>query len=165
MSIPRETILRSAAYGMLVLLPACARAPAPRPVATANAGTRAAIESRSSKLFDAYRRRDGAAFAAFYSADAEMDAPGMTMRGRPAIQADFQRGLASVLSVADDTAWTDSFLATDDEAIQMGRIVWTETVKGRPPFRTRLTFAFDWRKEADGDWRIARDINYETVLK
>lgn len=164
MTIPRNTILVSAACGILVLAQAC-HTPAPPPAATAISDVRAAIDSQSSNMFDAYRRRDGAAFAAFYTSDAEMEGETMTLRGRPAIQDDFQRGLASVISVADDTAWTDNFLATDNQAIRLGRIVWTETDKGKPPFRTRLTFAQAWRKDSDGVWRIARDINYETVLK
>jgi uncharacterized protein (TIGR02246 family) len=150
-------------FALAFLALACASKPAPPRAATPAA--RAAIDSQFSKLFDAYRRRDGAGFAAIYAPDAEMHSPEGTLSGRVAIQADMQHGLASVVAVTDDSAVTDDFLATDDQAIQVGHIVWTETDLGKAPARTRLTFAFTWRKAADGVWRIARDLNYETPVK
>ena len=143
--------------------------PTPTPTSSSTSSSptavRAAVDSQFTKLFDAYRQRDGAKFAALYAPDAKMQAPEGTLDGRAAIQSDMQRGLASVRSVTDDTATTDEFVASGDEAIQVGHIVWTETDAGKPPVRDRLTFALTWRRGADSVWRIARDINYQTVVK
>ena len=153
-------VIVAGAFAMLTL--GCASQSAPH---TSTPAVRAAIDSQFTKLFDAYRRRDGAAFAAIYTVNSQMHSPGMALLGRAAIQADMQRGLASVDAVTDDSAFTDDFLATDDHAIQVGHIVWTETGHGKKPVRTQLAFAFSWQKGADGVWQIARDLNYESLVK
>ncbi len=135
------------------------------PASRLDAAVRAAVDSQFSRLVDAYRRRDGAAFAAVYAPAAEMHSPGMVLRGRSAIQADMQQGLASVVAVTNDSAFTDDFLATADHAIQVGHMVWMETDRGKAPVKTELAFAFTWRKAADGVWQITRDLNYEMAVK
>lgn len=151
----------------LVFLGCGSPTPTPTSSSTSESPTaaRAAIDSQFTKLFDAYRQRDGAKFAALYTTDAKMQAPEGTLDGRAAIQSDMQHGLASVVSVTDDSATTDEFVSAGDEAIQVGHIVWTETDAGKAPKRDRLTFALTWHKGADSVWRIARDLNFETVVK
>ena len=74
-------------------------------------------------------------------------------------------GLASVAAVTDDTITTDSFLMTGDSAAQAGHIVWTETGVRTGAVKYRLDFAFVWQREADGVWRIERDLDFEGPLK
>jgi uncharacterized protein (TIGR02246 family) len=123
---------------------------------------RTAIDSQVAKLFDAYRHRDGVAFAKMYAADAIVRSAEGTLAGRTAIEADFTKGLASVIAVVDDTVTTDDFMVSDDRAVQTGHFVWTETDKGKQPVKTRLDFALTWQKDPDGVWRIARDLDAET---
>jgi uncharacterized protein (TIGR02246 family) len=146
----------------LGVLPGCTRPPSPSRSTSSAAAARAAVDSQLSDLFSAYRRRDGAAFAQFYASDATLRSAEMSLAGRAAIADDFTKGLASVLSVVDDTITTEDVVATDDLAIQTGHIVWTETDKGKPPVKSRLDFALTWRKEPDGVWRIAHDLDAES---
>jgi uncharacterized protein (TIGR02246 family) len=140
----------------------CARTPAAPPTTVSSASARTAIDSQMTKLLDAYRRRDGEAFAEIYATDAMMHSSEGALAGRPAIEDVFTKGLASVISVVNDTATTEEFMASGDRAVQTGHIVWTETDKGKKPVKTRLDFALTWRKDPDGAWRIARDLNAET---
>ena len=52
---------------------------------------RVAIDTQLAKLFDAYRQRDGAAFAALYAEGAVMTSPQGTLTGRAAIRVGHER--------------------------------------------------------------------------
>ena len=140
----------------------CSQTPVLPPSGVPASAARAAIDSQLRSLVAAYRHRDGVAFARIYAVDATMRSSEGTLAGREAIESDFTKGLATVVSVTNDTATTDELMVDGDRAVQIGHLVWTETDKGKDPVKTRLDFALTWRKEADGVWRIARDLDAET---
>ncbi len=124
---------------------------------------RAAIDSQVGRLFDAYRHKDGAAFAALYFPNAVMVSPQGTLAGRSAIQEDMSQGLSNVASVTDDSMTTEEFILANDRAIQFGHLTWHETGKNNKAQRVMLQFVFVWARDTDGAWRIQRDNDYELM--
>jgi uncharacterized protein (TIGR02246 family) len=151
----------SAVFAAASLL-SCARPPAPPP-GPSPAVVRAAIDSQFAKLSAAYRDRDGTAFAAIYMADGVSSSPQGTLTGRPAIEAMMKKAFADVVSTTGDTVVTEDFVVANDRAVQSGHITWTETDKGRQPVQRRVDFVFNWRTDADGVWRIQRDLDYQAT--
>ena len=124
---------------------------------------RAAVDSQFAKLSAAYRALDGTAFAAVYATDAVSSSPNGALTGRPAIEAVMKKSFANVVSTANDTATTEDLVISGDRAVQSGHVTWTETDKGKKPMKMRVDFVFTWHKDADGAWRIQRDLDYQTM--
>ncbi len=147
----------------IATLAACSQPAAPPPPGPDPAAVRAAVDSQFGKLSAAYRALDGTAFAAVYATDAVSSSPNGALTGRPAIEAVMKKRFANVVSTASDTATTEDLVISGDRAVQSGHVTWTETDKGKKPMKMRVDFVFTWHKDADGAWRIQRDLDYQTM--
>lgn len=138
-----------------MLFLSCA-SPQPEP-ATNTAEVQQAIEAVNAQVADALGRGDGAAFASFYTENAMFMAPNAeAVRGRQAIQ----DGMGQ-----DETKLTDLKLTTSevevhgDTAIEVGSYSINITPPGQEEsIPDKGKYVVIWKKQADGSWKLHRDI-------
>jgi len=123
------------------------------------AAIRQAIEQANAKFIDAMIRGDSAGMVANYADDAVVMDPGApASRGRGEIGARFAKKLQSA-KVSDEKATTASVDVAGDYAIEAGTFDVTATPKGGKPTHSTGKYLTVWKKQADGSWKIYRDIN------
>jgi len=118
-----------------------------------------AIRAAESVLAQAFEDPDPTAWVNCYTEDAIFDGPGLpTIEGRAALLAVApQTMISSMEIVAYSTIGAGDFAATN------GRATWVSGPKdsGAPTIRRR--FLMVWRRDADGRWRIARELLNEDL--
>ena len=119
----------------------------------------AAIRGAEKALADAFEAADPTAWVYFYTEDATFVGPGMAeIEGRDALlSAAPSVVISSMEIVADSTIGAGDFAATQ------GRGSWVSGPKGSDGPRVRRRFLMVWRRDADGRWRIARELLNEDV--
>jgi uncharacterized protein (TIGR02246 family) len=123
------------------------------------AAVRQAIEQANAKFIDAMTRGDSIGMVANYVDDAVVMDPGApARRGRGEIGANFAKRIQSA-KLSDGKATTASVDVAGDYAIETGSFEWTVTPKGGKPMRDKGKYLTVWKKQADGSWKIYRDIN------
>jgi uncharacterized protein (TIGR02246 family) len=122
---------------------------------------RGAIDSQVAKLTAAYRDRDGSALAAIYTTDGISSSTQGTLTGRPAIEAAMQKAFAGGATMSGDTTVTEDLIVAGDRAVQSGHLMTTRSIKGGKPAHIRVDFMFTWHRDADGVWRIQRDLHID----
>ena len=133
-------------------------ATAARPVVDA-AAVRRIIEDANAKYIDALIRGDTVGMLANYAEDAVVMDPGRPpSRGRAEVGANFARKIQSA-KVSDEKATTASVDVAGDYAIETGSYDVTVTPKGGKPMHDKGKYLTVWKKQADGSWKIYRDIN------
>ena len=134
--------------------PAAAAAAAPDPAAV-----RATIEATEKQWSDAYRRGDAAALGALYTEDAASIPPsGEWQRGREAVA---KQSLSEHDSVTVETREdvTEEVTVAGDYAVEVGHFAWTGKSKNGGAARGASgRYMVVWRKDADGTWRLYRDL-------
>ena len=119
----------------------------------------AAIRDAEKALAEAFEASDPTAWVDYYTEDAIFVGPGM-----PAIE-----GRDALLSVAPSVVISsmeivaDSTLGVGDFAATHGRGSWVSGPKGSDAPQVRRRFLMVWRRDADGRWRIARELLNEDV--
>lgn len=148
-------------------LAACAAPATEQTAATAAAApdpaaVRATIEALNASNMAAIGSGDSArtmGVLTHYEDGARMMFPGMpSMDGRAAIES----GIGSMLSGAkfsDMSGATTDVIVAGDYAIETGTFQWTVTPKGGKPMTDKGKYITVWHKQADGSWKIVRDIN------
>lgn len=118
-----------------------------------------AIRGAEKALADAFEASDPTAWVDFYTDDATFVGPGMpAIEGRDALlSAAPSVVISSMEIVADSTIGAGDFAATQ------GRGSWVNGPKGSDGPRVRRRFLMVWRRDADGRWRIARELLNEDV--
>ena len=98
------------------------------------------------------------AWVDFYTDDAVFVGPGLAaLEGRNALlDAAPHISISSMEIVADSTLGTDAFAAA------LGRVTWVSP-NGSDSNLVRRRFLMVWRREPDGQWRIAREMLNEDV--
>jgi len=118
-----------------------------------------AIRAAESVLAQAFEDPDPTAWVSCYTEDAIFVGPGLpTIEGRAALLAVApQTRISSMEIVAYSTIGAGDFAATN------GRATWVSGPKdsGAPMIRRR--FLMVWRRDADGRWRIARELLNEDL--
>ena len=118
-----------------------------------------AIRAAESVLAQAFEDPDPTAWVSCYTEDAIFVGPGLpTIEGRAALLAVApQITISSMEIVAYSTIGAGDFPATN------GRATWVSGPKdsGAPTIRRR--FLMVWRRDADGRWRIARELLNEDL--
>ncbi len=119
----------------------------------------AAIRAAELALAEAFEDPDPTAWVNSYTEDAIFVGP-----GNPAIE-----GRAALLAVAPQIAMSsleivaDSTIGAGDFAATTGRAIWVSGKRdsGAPTIRRR--FLMVWRRDPDGQWRIARELLNEDL--
>jgi uncharacterized protein (TIGR02246 family) len=118
-----------------------------------------AIRAAEAALAEAFEDSDPTAWVSCYTEDAIFVGP-----GSPAIE-----GRAALLAVAPQVTMStleivaDSTIGASDFAATTGRATWVSGPKdsGAPTIRRR--FLMVWRRDGDGQWRIARELLNEDL--
>lgn len=119
----------------------------------------AAIRAAEEALAKAFEAPDPIAWVSFYTEDAIFAGPGFpTIQGRAAF---LEAARETVISSMQITA--ESTLGSGDFAAAFGRATWVSGPRGSdsPVQRRRLLMV--WRREPDGQWRIARELLNEDL--
>jgi uncharacterized protein (TIGR02246 family) len=159
-----------ATAALLALLSACE----PKADGTAAAGTtatagavvptdpaevRKAIEAANQRTAAAIVANDPAAMVGNYADNAIVMQPGMAaMRGPAAIVDGFKQLSASMTVTAFDFN-TEDVMVVGDMAVETGTYTMSITPKGGKPMDDKGKYLTVWKRQADGSWKIERDIN------
>ena len=123
------------------------------------AAVRQAIDQANQKFADALTKGDSAGIVGNYSDDAMVMMPGApAWRGRSEIAATGVQMLKS-MTFSDVKFATESVDIGGDYAIETGTFQMTSTEKGKKPVTDKGKYVTVWKKQADGSWKIYRDIN------
>jgi ketosteroid isomerase-like protein len=119
------------------------------------AGIRAAEED----LATAFEAPDPTAWVTFYTEDAIFAGPGAAaIVGRAGLLE-----IASRIVISSMQMTVDSTIGDGGFAATFGRGIWVNGPKGSDAPVARRRFLMVWRREADGQWRIARELLSEDV--
>jgi uncharacterized protein (TIGR02246 family) len=127
---------------------------------SADAGAvREAIDSANSKFTDAMKRGDTTTMAANYSDDAIVMMPNVELwRGRDAVRKGFA-GFVSQGPVKEFKGKTEDVMVAGDVAVETGTYEMTVQPKGGKEIKDKGKYITVWKRQADGSWKIVRDIN------
>jgi uncharacterized protein (TIGR02246 family) len=124
---------------------------------------RSAIEASDKKMIDGFNAGDAAALASLYGDDAvSYSANSEPMVGKDAILKGMQAMLASA-KFSGVSAHTDTVIVMGDLAIEFGGYAGTMTPPKGPAAQDHGRFMNLWKRQADGSWKIFRDISNSSV--
>ena len=142
----------------------CAKAPEapPAPPVVDAAALRDTIAAREREWSAAFLAGDAAAIANLYTEDgAQIQPAGDPYMGREAITAGMKKQL-DTLNVTAREDITEEVIPAGDYVVEFGRYTLTATTKrGNKPVTGAGRYMVLWRKDADGQWRLHRDIGTE----
>jgi uncharacterized protein (TIGR02246 family) len=119
--------------------------------------TRAAIEAANAKFSDAFARGDAKALAALYTSDAIAFPPDSEMiRGNEAIGTFWKATRDSGVKSAALT--TMDVERSGDLAYEVGTVFLTIEAAGKAPTTATAKYVVVWKRQADGSWKLHRDI-------
>ena len=118
-----------------------------------------AIRAAEKALAEAFEDPDPTLWLNSYTDDAVFSAPGLpTIEGRDAfLVAATQTAISGMEIVADSTIGASDFAATT------GRASWVSGPRDSEAPTVRRRFLMVWRREPDGQWRIARELLNDDV--
>jgi len=122
---------------------------------------RQAIDAANAKGADALNKGDTESFIALYSPDAIVMMPNApAWRGTDAIRTGFQ-GMMTQYTPSGVAFTTDDVQVAGDVAVETGHFAMTLTPKtGKAkPMSDKGKYIVVWQKQADGSWKIVRDIS------
>jgi len=119
----------------------------------------AAIRAAEDGLTKAFEESDPAAWVPYYTEDAIFSGPGAaTIVGRAGLLEIASRVVISSMQIV-----VDSTIGNGDFAATFGRATWASGTKDSDAPVVRRRFVMVWRRDADGQWRIARELLNEDV--
>jgi uncharacterized protein (TIGR02246 family) len=129
------------------------------PPAADPAQVRSTIEAANEKAVAGMIANDAAAASVNYADDAVVMMPGMAaMRGRAAAQEGF-KGMMTAMSIKAVKFTTEDVMVAGDMAVETGTYTMTmQPAKGKA-MDDKGKYISVWKKQADGSWKIVRDIN------
>lgn len=114
----------------------------------------AAVRATGAALAESFESDDPTAWVDFYTDDAIfVGSGGATIEGRRALLE-----LAPAIGMSSVEIVADSIIGAGDLAAALGRGSWISTARGPDAPRVSVRFLMVWRREADGRWRIAREL-------
>jgi uncharacterized protein (TIGR02246 family) len=120
--------------------------------------TRAEVQAAGDAWEAAFKAGDLETIAASYTADAVAMPPDAPMEtGREAVAATFEQ-MFGMGSTEDSSLTTDEIGVGDDWAFRRGHFTLVIKPEEGDPVTPTGKFIEIWKKEADGTWRISRDI-------
>ena len=126
-----------------------------------NAAVRQAIEANDARFSAALLKGDTATLANFYADDAILMAANMkAIRGHEAI-AKGVSGLIAAMQPSSFKLQTEDVIVAGDYAIETGSFELTSkpASKGAKPGQDVEKYVVVWKKQADGSYKILRDIS------
>ena len=127
------------------------------------AAVRQAIEAANARFVQALQASDIATAAGNYTEDAVIMMPNdAAWRGHDAIT----KGLTDFTSQMTLTAFkatTEDVVLAGDLAIESGTYEWTLQPKTGKPMPDKGKYLTVWKHQADGSWKIFRDINNSSL--
>jgi uncharacterized protein (TIGR02246 family) len=144
--------------------PSAEAPPAPPPVD--EAAIRGTIEAREREWSAGFMAGDAAAISNLYTEDgASIDPVGEWKRGRAAIAAGLKAQL-DTLNVSAREDVPEEVIVAGDYVVEFGRYSYAATTKaGNKPVSGAGRYVVLWRKDADGQWRLHRDLGNEAPMK
>lgn len=140
----------------VVAIVACAP---PAPPAPDVKGITAAIDASNKTFLANLQKGDAAAASMNYQDDAVVMMPNTpAWKGRSGIAEGF-KGFLAEASITGGAATTTDVTVAGDYAIEMGTFEWTVTPKKGKAMTDKGKYLTTWHKQADGSWKITRDIN------
>jgi len=123
------------------------------------AAARAAIDAANARFRDAMTRGDAAGAAANYAEDAMiMMSNEAAWQGRAGITAGLG-GMLGQMTVKEFSNKTTDVMVSQDLAVETGTFGWTLQPKEGKEITDKGKYVTVWRRQADGEWKIVRDIN------
>lgn len=126
------------------------------------AAIRSAIEAANTKFTTAINKGDTAtAFGVYADEVVLMMANEKPWRGRAEISKGFG-GMMSAMTISEMTSKTESVMVSGDMAVETGSYAMTLTPKsGKNPkaMKDEGKYLTTWKKQADGSWKVVRDIS------
>lgn len=159
----RHRLFRS--FPLLFALASCAppaQAPEAPPDPTA---LRDAIQAREQEWSAAFLAGNAAAIAALYTEDgAQVQASGDWARGRDGITQAMQAQFDTVAVTTREDV-TEEVIPAGDYVVEIGHYSYQGTSKAdkKTPRSAAGRYMVLWRKDADGVWRLHRDIGSEAT--
>jgi uncharacterized protein (TIGR02246 family) len=118
-----------------------------------------AIEAANARFVAALKKGDGAAAAANYTDDAIVMMPGEpAWKGRAAILKGLQ-DFVGMFKVTAAEMRSSQVMVGGDLAVETGTMEWTLQPKSGAAIKDKGKYLTVWKKQADGGWKIVRDIN------
>ena len=150
-------VLRGLVVILAIVMAACSQSgPSSAPD---TAAVRAAIGAANAKFIDAFKRGDKAFLIDSYADDAIVMMPNAAAwRGKESVD----RGLTdflSQMSFKDGGVKTEEVIVAGDLAVETGTYSWTMQAKSGAEIQDKGKYLTVWRRQADGSWKIVRDIN------
>jgi uncharacterized protein (TIGR02246 family) len=119
---------------------------------------REAIDAANDRFVDAVKRGDTTAMAANYTDDAVVMSPGAeAWRGRDAVRKGFA-GMVAQMPIKDMSLRIDDVMVGGDLAVETGTYEMTVQPQGGREMKDKGKYLVVWKRQADGSWKIARDI-------
>ena len=136
----------------------------PKEVSAEPAELQDAIQAREREWSAAFIAGNAAGVAALYTEDAaQVQASGDWIRGRAAITKAMQAQFDTIVAKTREDI-TEEVIAAGDYASEIGHYTYQGTSKdGKTPRSAAGRYMVLWRKDADGAWRIHRDIGSEVA--
>lgn len=137
------------------------------PTAPDATAIKAALDKALAKYLPLMQAKDAAGAAAMFTDDATWILPdASTFTGMAAIQAGAKGFFDSLDSFTGESATIDKLIVVNDsEAVTFSHGIATMKMKGgRKAERHNNPFADDWKKGADGTWRIAYEVTADGVM-
>jgi len=118
-----------------------------------------AIEAADAAFLAAMKKGDAAAATASYASDAIVMMPGEpAWKGHAAILKGMQAFLGT-MTIPQAVTHTEDVMVRGDLAIETGSFEWTLQPKAGAAVKDKGKYLTVWKRQADGGWKIVRDIN------
>jgi uncharacterized protein (TIGR02246 family) len=123
------------------------------------AAVRRVIDSSNAVLVAALTKEDAAAHSALYAPDGVVMMSNMpAWKGQSEIQSNAAKMFADY-DLKEVKFTTDNVEVSGDLAVETGTYVMTVVPKGGPPMPDEGKYITVWKRQADGTWKVFRDIS------
>jgi uncharacterized protein (TIGR02246 family) len=157
-----------ARVALLLSVAACAQpAEAPPEAPVDVEALKSSIQAREKEWSAAFLARSASGIANLYTEDAVQLQPVTSddRHGRDGITKATQAQFDTLTTVATREDITEEVIPAGPYVVEVGRYAFTGTSKANKPVSGSGRYLVLWRKDADGQWRLLRDIGSEAPSK